>query len=87
MISIIAYESSVKVGKTKELLNIALRVWGWPFCNAFNLDGVHLDCSVGDDESKILDSGGFEGTLGGFKEQFVTAKDLENLSDDLPVMF
>src|ERR1700722_7565645 len=62
-------------------------MWGWPFRNAFNLDGVHLDCPVGDDKSKIFDSGSLEGTLGRFEEQFVTAKDLENLSDDLPVMF
>ena len=62
-------------------------MWGWPFRNTFNLDGVHLDCSVRNDESKIFDSGGFEGTLGWFKEQFMVMKDLKNLSDNLPVMF
>ena len=62
-------------------------MWGWPFHNAFNIDGVHLNCSVGDDEAKIFDSSSFEGTLGWFEEQFVMAKDLKNLSDNLLVMF
>ena len=61
-------------------------VGGWPFCDAGDLDGIHLDLVVRDDHAEIFDTGFFEFALLMPEVQVVLAHAIEDNSSD-PAMF
>ena len=54
-----------KIPELDECLRLLNEIssWSWPFCNTCDLDRVHRDRVMGDDHSKVLDSGLLELTL------------------------
>ena len=66
-IGIVRDESSVEVGETKERADVFHLGWGWPTCDAVELDGVHGQLAGFHDHAEVLDFVG--GELALFKLQ------------------
>ena len=50
-VGVIFNKASVKIAKTEEGLNLFERFRGWPFCNGFYFDWVHVYASFHDEDA------------------------------------
>jgi hypothetical protein len=62
-------EASVEVGEPQEGLDFLLGLRGWPFCDAGDFHGIHLNVVVRDDNAEILDLLLFKLTVRGTQER------------------
>ena len=59
-VGIVRDESPVEVGETKERANVFHLGWGWPTCDAVELDGVHGQLAGFHDHAEVLNLVGGE---------------------------
>ena len=76
----------IEISEPDEGLNFLFVRWGWPFCDAGDLDRIHLDLVVRDDHAKIFDAGFFEFALLVPEVQVMFMHVIQDNSSD-PAMF
>ena len=76
----------IEISEPDKGLNFLFVHRNWPFCDAGDLDGIHLNPVVRDDHAKIFDAGFFELTLLVSEVQVVFVHAIQDDSSD-PAMF
>ena len=79
-------EPSIEVGESEEGLHLLLVRRSGPLGDAGNLDLIHRDGVVGDDDSEVFDRSLLEFAVVGTEVKLMFFQKLQNAAGDLPVM-
>ena len=80
-------EPSIEVGEPEEGLHLLLVRRSGPLGDTGNLDWIHRDGVVGDDDSEVFDRGFLEFAFVGTEVELMLLQQLQNAAGDLPVLF
>jgi hypothetical protein len=75
---LIVDESSVKVAKSKEGLDLLDFGRSWPFSNALDFGGIHVDVSVVNNNAKVFNRSLIKGAFLRFEIEVVLGETAEN---------
>ncbi|KIJ06569.1 hypothetical protein PAXINDRAFT_91808, partial [Paxillus involutus ATCC 200175] len=82
-----ANEATIKINKTEERLEFLFGGGGRPVENTLNLDRVHADLVLRDDQAQVLDFGSFEFTFLRFEVEFVLTENVKYTLGNTTVFF
>ena len=77
-------EPSIEVGESEEGLYLLLVRRSGPLGDTGNLDWIHRDGVVGDDDSEVLNRGFLEFAFVGTEVELMLLQQLQNTAGDLP---